>query len=256
MDVTSNKGLTPLALALMKVGGLGRIRLGEWTGRGRGGAAGFSAGCFPTHNIYTTTALHSDARAACPTLQGPANIETICLLVELGANVDALLAQRSLETPLHIAARSGRADIIERLVKCPQISATCRTKDGSTALHYGAAFGQTHVLAPLVAAGCPVDSRDNALNTPLHLAAGERQQHSACTAWTAWHAERAAGPAGCVPPPGIHQTLAEFEDLCAHLPGYTPPHMCFVFLSQPLLYLLLCCACHCAPLPLLQAAAS
>ena len=118
---------------------------------------------------------------AYPALQGPANIETICLLVELGANVDALLAQRSLETPLHIAARSGRADIIERLVKCPQISATCRTKDGSTALHYGAAFGQTHVLAPLVAAGCPVDSRDNALNTPLHLAAGEPRQRSACT---------------------------------------------------------------------------
>jgi len=54
-----------------------------------------------------------------------------------------------------------------------QISVTCRTKDGSTALHYAAAFGQTHVLAPLVTAGCPVDSRDNALNTPLHLAAGE-----------------------------------------------------------------------------------
>ncbi|EFN59974.1 hypothetical protein CHLNCDRAFT_18784, partial [Chlorella variabilis] len=80
-------------------------------------------------------------------------------------------------TPLHIAARSGRADIIDRLLRCPQIAATCRTKDGSTALHYGAAFGQTHVLAPLVAAGCPVDSRDNALNTPLHLAAGE---HSVC----------------------------------------------------------------------------
>lgn len=56
-----------------------------------------------------------------------------------------------------------------------QVNVNCRTKDGSTALHYGAAFGQTHVLAPLVAAGCPVDSRDNALNTPLHLAAGARQ---------------------------------------------------------------------------------
>lgn len=53
-----------------------------------------------------------------------------------------------------------------------QISATVRTKDGSTALHYGSAFGQTHVLAALVEAGCPVDSRDNALNTPLHLASG------------------------------------------------------------------------------------
>ena len=169
-----------------------------------------------------------------PPAQGPANIEAIALLVELGADVEATLAQRSLETPLHIAARSGRSDVVDRLLKCQQvwrragresgargagqgaqhchaaaasllrsvaapgqggaaggapgpqlaptprpprgialqISVTCRTKDGSTALHYAAAFGQTHVLAPLVAAGCPVDSRDNALNTPMHLAAG------------------------------------------------------------------------------------
>lgn len=56
----------------------------------------------------------------CAHLQGPANIEAIALLVELGADVDATLAQRSLETPLHIAARSGRLDIVERLLKCPQ----------------------------------------------------------------------------------------------------------------------------------------
>ncbi len=65
-----------------------------------------------------------------------------------------------------------RLDIIERLVKCPQVCASARTRDGSTALHYAAAFGQTHVLPVLVAAGCAVDSRDSALNTPLHLAAG------------------------------------------------------------------------------------
>lgn len=121
VDTPSTKGLTPLALALMK---------------------------------------------------GPSNVEAICLLVELGAAVDALIEQRGLETPLHIAARSGRADVLERLLASPQIRPTVRTRDGSTALHYAAAFGQTHVLEPLVRAGCPVDSRDNALNTPLHLAAG------------------------------------------------------------------------------------
>lgn len=58
----------------------------------------------------------------CPCLlQGPANIEAICLLVELGADVEGMLAARPLETPLHIAARSGRGDIIERLLKCPQV---------------------------------------------------------------------------------------------------------------------------------------
>lgn len=48
-----------------------------------------------------------------------------------------------------------------------------RLQDGSTPLHYAAAFGQSAVVDALVRAGCPVDVRDNASNTPLHLAAGE-----------------------------------------------------------------------------------
>ncbi len=48
-------------------------------------------------------------------------------------------------------------------------------QDGSTPLHYAAAFGQAHVAEALVKAGCAVDSRDNAMNTPLHLAAGGLQ---------------------------------------------------------------------------------
>ena len=46
-------------------------------------------------------------------------------------------------------------------------------QDGSTPLHYAAAFGQTHVLETLVKAGIAVDNRDDARNTPLHLAAGK-----------------------------------------------------------------------------------
>ena len=45
-------------------------------------------------------------------------------------------------------------------------------QDGSSPLHYAAAFGQTHVLETLIKAGIAVDSRDDACNTPLHLAAG------------------------------------------------------------------------------------
>ncbi len=40
--------------------------------------------------------------------QGPANVDAICLLAELGAEVEPLTEQRGLETPLHVAARSGR----------------------------------------------------------------------------------------------------------------------------------------------------
>ena len=46
------------------------------------------------------------------------------------------------------------------------------SQDGSTPLHYAAAFGQAHIVGALIEAGCSVDSTDDAKNTPLHLAAG------------------------------------------------------------------------------------
>ena len=63
-------------------------------------------------------------------------------------------------------------------MNCPADEQQARLKenavvqDGSTPLHYAAAFGQSHIIKALVEAGCPVDSRDDAQNTPLHLAAG------------------------------------------------------------------------------------
>lgn len=50
--------------------------------------------------------------------------------------------------------------------------ATTLVQDGSTPLHYAAAFGQTGVIRTLMESGCPVDATDDAENTPLHLAAG------------------------------------------------------------------------------------
>ena len=111
-------------------------------------------------------------------LRGPANVDAIATLVELGArstHASSSSEHRPSESPLHIAARSCRSDILTRLLACLEEGTSpdsIRTKDGSTALHYAAAFGQTHTLKMLVGAGCCVDTRDNALNTPLHLAAG------------------------------------------------------------------------------------
>ena len=106
----------------------------------------------------------------------------------MGAKLKPFVDDRNIETPLHIAARAGRKDIVQKLIK-HGAAVTAQTKDGSTPLHYAAAFGQAHVLESLVRvpvlcsvlslkhwlcfqAGCSVHSRDNAKNTPLHLAAG------------------------------------------------------------------------------------
>ncbi|KAK9816633.1 hypothetical protein WJX72_003077 [[Myrmecia] bisecta] len=105
------------------------------------------------------------------TMKGPANIDAIGVLVELGARVDMVMENTSMETPLHIAARSGRVDIAAKLLRCG-VPVSVRTKDGSTPLHYAAAFGQSHVIQKLVEAGCSPDCTDDAHNTPLHLAAG------------------------------------------------------------------------------------
>ena len=61
------------------------------------------------------------------TMQGPTNIDVVALLVELGARVETSAVGTGVETPLHLAARSGRLDIVNRLVAC-QLPVAVRTK--------------------------------------------------------------------------------------------------------------------------------
>ena len=51
-------------------------------------------------------------------MQGPANVDAIGLLVELGANLWSVMKDADMETPLHMASRSGSLDIVEKLLRC------------------------------------------------------------------------------------------------------------------------------------------
>lgn len=59
--------------------------------------------------------------------QGPANVGAIGALVDMGANLSAVLGGPSLETPLHIAARAGRTDIVAKLI-ARHVTLLSRTK--------------------------------------------------------------------------------------------------------------------------------
>lgn len=51
-------------------------------------------------------------------MQGPANVDAIGLLVELGASLWPVMKDTDVETPLHMASRSGRLDIVQKLLRC------------------------------------------------------------------------------------------------------------------------------------------
>ena len=51
-------------------------------------------------------------------MQGPANVDAIGLLVELGASLWPVTKDADVETPLHMASRSGRLDIVQKLLRC------------------------------------------------------------------------------------------------------------------------------------------
>ena len=45
-------------------------------------------------------------------------MDAIGLMVEAGAKVGAVMEHAGLETPLHIAARCGRGDVLQQLLRC------------------------------------------------------------------------------------------------------------------------------------------
>ena len=74
-------------------------------------------------------------------------------------------------TPLHYAAWSGNAEVVEILLRAGA-SADVRTKDAfdATPLHYGARFGDAEMVEVLVGAGADANSEGQMRQTPLSIA--------------------------------------------------------------------------------------
>lgn len=75
------------------------------------------------------------------------------------------------QTPLILAAKVGRSDIVAMLVEFPAIDINKPDRDsGMTALHYATLGRHTSCVKKLCAGGAFVDATDNAGTTPLMIA--------------------------------------------------------------------------------------
>ncbi len=100
------------------------------------------------------------------------NLETVTLLVEAGADLNAVISGIGHEgaTPLHLATNNGHLEVMEALLKA---GADSESKDGRghTPLLRAAQNGQVEVVTALIAAGADLEATSPEGHTPLHLAA-------------------------------------------------------------------------------------
>ncbi len=83
------------------------------------------------------------------------------------------------EQAIHDAARMGKRQDVEKLLKASPPSRDARTDLGATPLHYAAMNEDGGPLQALIAAGANVNARDKEGRTPLHMAAfSTRTKHA------------------------------------------------------------------------------
>ena len=95
--------------------------------------------------------------------------KTVKLLIDAGATIDAR-EDKLLATPLHYAAEKGDAKTVKVLIDA---GATIDAREGkllATPLHFAARRGHADVAEQLIAAGADPNTRGKCLLTPLHLA--------------------------------------------------------------------------------------
>ncbi|XP_033764061.1 espin-like isoform X2 [Pecten maximus] len=103
-------------------------------------------------------------------------------LQSVSSNFDENTCDENGANCLHYAARGGRLDVVEYLIKKRNFSAKKRTRVGATAAHDASATGKTAVLQWLLKhANCVVNDQDGTGATVAHLAA--RYGHGVLIEW-------------------------------------------------------------------------
>ena len=116
----------------------------------------------PDKMEYGQTALHLAADCG--------SLECLALLLEAGADKDAVTFRSNRRTALHLAAMSGHLEVVRLLL---EVSANKDTSDahGMTALLFAAQNGHLEVVRLLLEAGADKDATDTLYGaTALHLA--------------------------------------------------------------------------------------
>jgi ankyrin repeat protein len=119
-------------------------------------------------NEYGETPLHYVMERVClnPNLSQMDGIARFFL--EHGAEVDALSNDHT--TPLHIATRGGRVEVVRVLLE-HGADINTRSNDNSTSLHIAVRWGSIEVVPVLLERGADVNARSDDHSTSLHIAA-------------------------------------------------------------------------------------
>nr|prf alpha latrotoxin [Latrodectus tredecimguttatus] len=97
------------------------------------------------------------------------NAGIVNLLIQRGVSINSK-TYHFLQTPLHLAAQRGFVTTFQRLMESPEININERDKDGFTPLHYAIRGGERILEAFLNQISIDVNAKSNTGLTPFHLA--------------------------------------------------------------------------------------